>query len=744
MKTKIFYIIILLLPFLTFSQEMLKGRVIVDQEGQRVGLEGATAYWLDTQIGGTTDEEGRFQITYKPEYRKLVISYVGYKTDTMNVYENVEIVHRLREGNELDEINLESRRKTRFVSVLGTSNVSRISHDELLKAACCNLSESFETNPSIDVNFSDAITGKKQINMLGLDSPYILITQENIPSVRGASQAYGLTFIPGTWVESIQISKGTGSVVNGYESIAGQINTELVKPFSDKKLFVNLYGSTNGRLEFNTHFNQIISDKWSGGIYIHGNNRSKKMDGNNDNFLDLPLAKQINVMNRWQYQNLEKGWVSFLNLRYLHDEKQAGEMDFDPNIDKFTTNSWGSEIKTKRFDTSLKLGYVFPEMPYQSIGFQTSYSMHSQDAYYGLRIFDIDHKSLYSSLIFNSIIGDTRSKFKTGLTFTYDSYDEIVDVIQLERNENSIGGFFEYSFDNLDDFSLIAGIRADIHNKLGFFITPRLHLRYSPWEKSALRASIGIGRRSASFIAENQELFASNRRINIIEDGGNIYGLDAESAWNFGVSFVQRFTLFEREGDVIVDFYRTNFTNQVVVDWEVPTEISFYNLDGKSFANSFQIEFNYNMIKNMDLRLSYKIYNVKTDYQSGLLDKPLIPKHRFFANVGYNTEGQGKGFWKFDLTYNWIGQQRFPSTESNPIIYQRAEYTRVTNLLNAQVTKVFSRNFELYLGGVNIANYTQDNPIISADDPFGEYFDSTLIYAPIHGASYYLGLRFNL
>jgi len=744
MKSKIILIILVFFPIILVAQNTIKGKVTVQEGGKINGLEGATVYWLNTNVGTTTNEKGWFTIGYKSEYKKLLISYIGYRTDTVEVNSNSELIHLLREDNELDEVNIKSHKKARFVSVLSAANVSKISSDELLKAACCNLSESFATNPSVDVNFSDAVTGTKQIQMLGLNSPYILITQENIPTVRGASQAYGLTFTPGTWVESIQITKGAGSVVNGYESIAGQINAELVKPFTDNKLFVNLYGSGNGRIELNTHFNQKLSDKWSTGLYIHGNNRSKKIDNNDDNFLDSPLTKQINLLNRWQYQNTEKGWVSFINFRYLNDEKQVGEINFDPEKDKLTTNAWGGKINTNRFDTSVKLGYVFPETPYQSFGFQTAYSNHKQDSYYGLRIYDIEHNSVYSSLLFNSIIGDTRSNFKTGLTFTYDGYKELINTTNYDRIENSIGGFFEYSFDNLDNFSLIAGIRADQHNKLGFFITPRLHLRYVPWEKSVLRASIGRGKRSANIFAENQQLFASNRTINILDKGGKIYGLDPEIAWNYGVSFLQGFNLFERKGDIIFDFYRTNFINQVVVDWETPQEIMFYNLDGKSYANNFQTEVNYNIFDFVDLRLSYKYYDVKTEYNSGSLSKPLTPKHRFFANIGVKTNENNNSFWKFDVTYNWIDEQRFPTTITNPIEYQKPKYSNTTNLLNAQVTKVFSTKFEVYFGGENITNTTQNNPIISADDPFGEYFDSTLIYAPIQGSSYYAGLRFKL
>ncbi len=744
MKLKIVYILLALMPILSSAQETFRGMVMVKENGRMGGLEGATVYWKGTEIGTTTDEKGWFTLDYKSEYEELVISFLGYRTDTITIDSNTELHHLLTEGNELEEVIIKTRRKTTAVSYLATSNLSNISSEELLNAACCNLSESFETNPSIDVNFSDAVTGTKQIQMLGLNSPYILIAQENIPSVRGASQAYGLTFTPGTWVESIQITKGAGSVVNGYESIAGQINAELVKPYSDDPLFVNLYGSDNGRLEFNTHFNQKISDKWSAGLYIHGNDRSKKIDNNKDNFLDVPLAKQINIMNRWQYQDLQKGWISFLSFRYLSDEKQAGEVDFNPSVDKFTSNSWGSEINTNRLDATAKVGYVFPKIPYQSFGFQVAYSSHNQDSYYGLQTYEIKHKSVYSNLLFNSIIGDTRNKFKTGFTFTYDNYNEYVNAIYSSRDENSFGGFFEYSYDDLESFSLIAGIRVDQHNKLGFFITPRLHMRYAPWEKGVLRASIGRGKRSANIFAENQQLFASNRVINIVQDGGKIYGLDPETAWNYGMSFLQGFNLFEKKGDIVFDFYRTNFTNKVIVDWENSQEISFYNLEGDSYANSFQTEVSYAPFDKLEVKFSYKYYDIQTDYKNGKNQNPLVPKHRFFANASYITKHNSERFWRFNATYNLVGKQRFPSTLNSPLMYQRPQFSNSINLLNIQVTKVFSRNFEMYVGGENITNTMQDNPIVSANDPFSSYFDSTLIYAPINGANYYMGLRYKI
>lgn len=746
MKKNSIITIFLLLPLFLFSQETLTG-MIMDKNNPKdnLGVFGANVYWLNSSTGATTNEKGWFTIPYKKSYKKLVVSYVGYKTDTLIITNLEPIHHFITPENELEEVTIKSKKKATQRSFVQTQNVFTVNSAELLKAACCNLAESFETNPSIDVNFSDALTGTRQIQMLGLKSPYLLITQENLPSIRGAAQVFGLTFTPGTWVESIQITKGAGSVINGYESISGQINAELVKPFTDKSFFLNTYGSLGGRLELNTHFNHKISEKWQTGLYIHGNYRGEKFDRNKDNFLDNPLTNQVNVMSRWQYLDAEKGWVSFINVRYMNDAKQTGEINFNPSLDKGGSDIWGGEIDTKRFDSSLKLGYVFPELPFQSFGFQFAYSNHEQDSYFGLKTYDIKHESIYSNLLFNSIIGDTRSKFTTGINFTYDTYDEFVNSINFSRNENSFGGFFEYAYDNLDNFSFTTGLRVDTHNLLGTFITPRVHLRYAPWEKAVFRGSVGQGRKSANVFAENQQLFASARQIDIQSSGGKIYGLDPEVAWNYGISYLQGFNLFDKKGDITFDFYRTHFQNQVVVDWENPQRISFYNLEGESYANSFQTEVNYFFNEYLNVRLAYKFYDIETDYNSGKLSKPLTPNHRFFANISYETKPvELIKQWKFDLTYNFIGDQRLPDTSSNPIEYQLEEYSNSYSLLNAQVTKVFSKKFEMYFGVENLTNFTQKNPILASDNPFGANFDSTIIYGPIFGRMFYSGLRFKI
>jgi hypothetical protein len=286
---------------------------------------------------------------------------------------------------------------------------------------------------------------------------------------------------------------------------------------SSDLLFINAFASGNGRYELNTHINTRVSNKWSTGFYIHGNTRNQKFDKNNDTFLDAPLMKQINVLNRWQFVDLEKGLVSFINFRILNDEKQTGQVNFNPDTDKLTTNAWGSEIKTKRIEASGKLSYSNPDIPYRSINTQVAISRHHQDSYFGLNIYNITHDSFYATSIYGSIIGDSRHKFKSGFNYTYDSYEENIvsknDSNDYIRTENSVGAFFEYNYDNLDKLNLTAGVRVDAHNLLGTFVTPRIHARYTPWENSAIKTSIGRGKRSANIFSENQQIFTTSRTI---------------------------------------------------------------------------------------------------------------------------------------------------------------------------------------------------------------------------------------
>ena len=734
-----FLLLVILSCYTLTSQEILKGKVMFSENNNDIPIQGANVYWENSDIGTITNQNGDFNIKLL-QNKKLVISYVGFITDTITVTNKLYIEHYLKESNSesLDEVTVTKRRRSSQRTYLMPQNIIKISEDELLKAACCNLSESFETNPSVDVNHNDAITGTKQIEMLGLKSPYILITEENIPMVRGASQTFGLGFTPGTWIESIQVTKGMGSVTNGYESIVGQINTEIKKPYTDMPFFFNLFNSlVDGRFEANAHIRSKVSEKMHNTLFIHYNDRKKSNDKNGDEFLDKPVQEQLNLLSKWQYTDTSKGLVSFLNIRYLDDYKKIGSINFNKKED--LSRFWGGEILTNRFDSSFKLGYVNPEIPYQSLGFQLAYNFHDQEAYYGLNDYNISQKSLFVNLIYNSILFNSKNKIKAGLNFSSDDYREYVFKSNIDRIDSSFGGFFEYSFDNFIDFNLIFGLRYDIHNNLGSFFTPRLHFRYQLNDNFSLKGSFGSGRKIANIFAENQGIFLSNRKNLNKNFSDKLYGLSPEKATNLGFSLDHKVFLFGGQGNLIFDFYKTIFDNKVIIDLETFGEFNFYNSSfGKSKSDNYQLEFLFSK-NNWNITAAYKKYDVSSYYKSGLKEKPLQPRNIIFFNYGIESNKVNDKNWKFDITYNRLGKQRLMLNPRDSSELVNPHYS-----INSQITRVFSNKFEVYLGGENINNYKQENPIIMASNPFDPSFDASIVHGPIFGSSYYLGLRYKI
>ena len=739
MKKIFLFTILICFSFKQFSQENLEGKILFSEDSKDYPVMGATVKWINTDKGTISNEKGDFKLERESKTDLIVISYVGFQTDTLSVKDINNITHYMSysEENFLDEVTVSKRRNSAQRTYLMPQNIINISEEELLKAACCNLSESFETNPSVDVNHNDAITGTKQIEMLGLKSPYILITEENIPMVRGASQTFGLGFTPGTWIESIQVTKGMGSVTNGYESIVGQINTEIKKPYNDMPFFFNLFKGIDGRFEANAHLRSKVSDKIQNTFFIHYNDRKKVNDKNGDMFLDKPLQDQLNLLSKWQFTDASKGLVSFLNIRYLDDNKKIGSIDFNEKSD--LSSFWGGEIFTNRFDSSFKLGYVNPNIPYQSLGFQLAYNFHDQESYYGLNDYNISQKSLFLNLIYNSIISNTKNKIKAGLNFSSDNYSEYVFKSNINRIDRSFGGFFEYSFDNMNDFNLIFGLRYDIHNNIGSFFTPRLHFRYMLNDNFSIKGSVGTGRKIANVFAENQTIFLSNRKNINKNFDAKLYGVSPEKATNLGFSLDHKVFLFGGQGNLIFDFYKTIFDNRVIIDFETFGEFNFYNSSlGKSKSDNYQIEFLFSK-NNWNITAAYKKYDVKSYYQSGLKEKPLQPRNIIFFNYGIESNKVNESNWKFDITYNRLGKQRLML---NP--RDNYEFTDPHFSINSQITRVFSSKFEVYVGGENLNNYKQENPIIMANDPFNQNFDASIIHGPIFGSTYYMGLRYKI
>lgn len=746
--------------FFSGNAQKLMGLVIEkNAQGVEQALPGANVYWLNTTIGTTTGDNGVFMIEKTEATNKLVISFVGYASDTLTVTNQISVKVELKSNQVLQEVTVQGWRASSGMDQLKPINTVVMTEKELFKAACCNLSESFETNPSVDVAFTDAITGTRQIQMLGLAGPNTMISVENMPGVRGLAGSQGIQFIPGTWINSIQITKGVGSVINGFESIAGQINVELKKPEESELFYLNGYVNESGRSEINANVTAHTSGKWATTLLLHGSMRPFEMDQNKDSFLDFPSGTQINAINRWVY-NSGTGWLGQFGVKALNDEKQGGQTDFSRD-DKFTTNRYGFEINTRRYEAWGKLGHQFKGQPFKSVGLQVSTIFHEHDSYYGFNVHRANERSAYANLIYQSIIGTNSHKFKTGISFLYDDFDEtlsnsvlpirIVDdvgnttdfsEVAFDRTEKIPGAFVEYDYDNHKNIQLIAGLRVDYHNFFGTLVTPRLHARALLTETSTVRLSAGRGIRVANVLTENTGILASSRQLIFSNrQTNNAYGFNPDKAWNYGLNFSQDFTLDYRSGTFVLDYFYTDFENQAVLDFDRSArEANFFGLTGKSFSHSLQAQLDYEVIRRFDVRMAYRWLNVQTDYLDGRLQRPLIPQHRAFVNLAYET----RNAWKFDYTVQWLGEQRIPSTLANPAQYQLEKYSPSYILMNAQVTKDFGEKWSVYLGVENLGNFTLDNPIVAANDPFSPYFDSSLVWGPIFGRMTYAGFRYRV
>jgi len=722
-----------------FSPATITGRVLVEENGTTEPLPGVNLYWLNGQTVAVTDEEGQFSLERPSDANQLIASYVGYYTDTIALTNERTVEITLTPGTTLDAVEVTYRRKSIEVSFADPILTQQISSDELLKAACCTLAESFETNPAVDVSYTDAVTGARQIEMLGLAGPNMQITRENLPDVRGLASIYGLVYLPGPWIESIQLAKGTGSVINGFESITGQINVELKKPEQGEQFYLNLYGNQGSRMEANANARFEVGEKWHTGLLVHGNWLPRQNDRNEDGFLDMPTGTEWTALNRWKYQD-DNGWSGQFGVKATDFDKTSGQLAFDENA--ASQSAWGARMQTRRLEGWAKVGKVFQNRPEASIGLQLSGTLHDQDAIFGTRRYDAEQQSLYANLIYRENLGSSAHRLNSGMSLQWDQYDEWLGERSFARNEIVPGAFVEYTFRPDDDFTAVAGLRGDHHNQFGFFLTPRLHLRYALSEKSVMRLSAGQGRRTASILAENIGMLASSRSIILQNnDSDTPYGLNQEIAWNFGLNLRQTFILSGRELILTLDGYHTRFDQQVVVDFdESPQEVRFYNLDGRSYSNTFQAQMDYALLRNFDLRVAYRFNDVQTDFQQGRLERPFVARHRAFANLAYATDDG----WAFDLTVNWQGAKRIPSTEANPAAFQIPDRSPDFVLTNAQISKQWQDRFDWYLGVENLFNFVQENPILAADDPFGPYFDSSLVWGPIFGRMLYTGIRFTI
>ncbi|MDR0364513.1 MAG: TonB-dependent receptor [Bacteroidales bacterium] len=757
---KKFLIIFLILGAVSgFSQNTTVSGMVYGKNGfgEREALAFANIYSIQNKTGVVADENGKFSITLKGRLpQEIKVSYIGYNADTIKINAttgNLDV--ELIADAALDEVEIKARKKATEISLRSVHQAETITTHGLQLLACCNLSESFENDPTVDVGYSDAVSGAKQIKMLGLDGKYSLLLMEAMPAIRGLASMYGLTYIPGSWMRSIGISKGASSVESGYESISGQINVGMIDPNATNPLFLNFYGNSEGRIEGNLVTGGEVFNNTASNLMLSGAWQNMPMDGNKDGFADVPANWNANVLNRWTIDT-KRGHINLL-LNYLHDERKGGQMDFlrNPDLQK-NGEYYGFGNTADRAYITAKWGIFFDEEQRKSFAVQLGGTYHNQISFYGYEGYQDYNATQYSftgTVKYIWLSPNTKHKIASGITFNYDLYDELyalnsaaaplfpssnLSKYTFGRTEYVPGAFGEYTWTPIEKFTMVAGLRYDYNSYFGALISPRAHLKYDILDNLIVRVSGGKGYHSPLLFTDFSRYLASSRKWIIEEE------MKAEEAWNFGASATWLFDFNEdRGGSLVGDIYYTVFQNQFVVDPFKAHEVHFYNID-KSTALSAQLSLSGEVAEGFDVTLAARYNDVRTDFKYG--DSNQAPYNNKFKGLATLTYSTNHKKWQFSLTTQFNGKARVPALTDGPEIYHRSGETEFYTIMHAQITKNW-RRWSIYVGAENLLNYTQPDPIIAAADPFGRnsersYFDASGVWGPLTGRMFYAGLRF--
>ncbi len=740
---KRFLIIIALLIPVSVLAQSVKGVVSTTAENKKEFLEDAVVKWINTTKGTITNKEGNFELsTSGITDKRLVVSYTGFKKDTIDAEGKDFVEIELLPNSSTSTILVEDQKKsTSFGNYNAKTEV--ISSQELVKEACCDLAGCFGRNSSVEVAVTDIITDSKELKILGLEGAYTQLLVDNMPLLTGLNVKYGISSIPGTSIDKITVSKGSNSVIQGYESISGIMNVILKDYNNSERLLVN--GFVNGGLEkqFNLNFANKISGKWNNILMLHSVQKSNVMDDNADGFLDNPLITRYVVYNKWNFKDKKKTTDFNIAARYWNEERVGGQRDDVHG----STHIPGTPL----YEQTAKINSVegYSRFSKQFTG-GADMKMYLTSSYY-------DQKSMYGKTRYDalqtnfSVMGFyefevmPRGFLKTGLSYKYIKIDEEIEFGNTTtktyagnylKKESIPGVFAENSVSFFDNkASLMTGIRFDYHNEHKLIVTPRALFRYQPVKVLVFRASVGSGFRTINLFSEYSSILASSRNIVIAEE------LEPEKVLNYGADVIYYFGGDGLSGNLNFDYYRTDFSNKIIPDYDThPSEVIFANLEGKAFSNVFQSELSLTVLRDIDLKFAYKYIDLKYEKNGVLTDQPFNSKHRILSTFSYSHPSKT---WSVSAGMNWFSGQRLPSTASNPELYQLSTESEPYMLLNAQVNKNF-KFIEFYAGVENLLNFKQDNPIIAADDPFGPYFDTSFIWGPTRGRELYAGFRFIL
>jgi len=726
----------------SYGQAILSG--VVKSEGETIA--GVYVYWKNqTDFSTSTDSIGRFSISKHPSQDTLIIGMLGFEnTEIVIAKDQLFVEITLSPSTVLKGVQIGESKLPKTLDMRSVRQVTRFSEKEFTKAACCNLSESFENISAVDVTTSDAVTGIRQIQMMGFSGIYIQTQVDNMPFSTGLIAASGLTYIPGVWVKSMQLSKGVGSVTNGYEGMTGSLNIELRKPLHKERLILNGYfNPSNMRSEGNIIFTHQLTNTWATTLMLHGSAVSANRDMNHDGIQDFPLQNNLQVSNQWMF--VKNKWEGNFGFKYLNYQQELGTI----NTAKTGGENWQSIHNDERFELNAMVGYIFSKEPVKSMGFRVNAVSDKLENSFGNTRYLGNENSMRVNWVTNTIYKNTLHKITAGLSFYGNQTDETFvnqDYnLDLKRREYVPGVFAEWTESSFKNLLLVGGIRADYHNFFGLIVTPRIHGNWTINKSTQFRFGGGRGQRTANPFADYQGLFSSNRRVQLPNQINNgFYGLQQEVSWNTGMSISRCFKIMHRPATLVVDYYYTWFDEQLQVDRDNKSnELHFYNLSAfglNSYSHSSSIELDFSPARRSEVRMAYRFIDSRSGFMDGQTRlNPLISPHRAFVNGSYET----RSGWAFDLTINWQSPKRLPQGADLPeSLSEMPAYSPSYTSVMTQVMKKFGKKFEAYVGGENLLNIMQQDLIRLSSDPNSPYFDPTLIWGPSLGAMFYVGFRY--
>lgn len=734
------YIVCLLAPIFV-SAHTIKG-IVTDNNNHP--LIGANVYWLGTQTGTITDNKGKFSIEHvHGTADKLIANYVGHIADTLEVKGDF-VEFKLVELMNMKGVTVTGDRPGVIISDASAIRTEQITQTELGKAACCDLAGAFETQITVQPQTTNVVTNSKELRLLGLSGVYNQVLVDGFPMIQALSYTYGITTIPGTLVNNIFVSKGANSVLQGYDGITGQINVITRENYSSDKLLLNLYIDNHLEKQFNANYT-FKTDDWSNFTAIHTTQAADKYDMDDDTFLDLPQLTRYMFFNKWVLGDQHQvGWNSKISLRYTKEQRIGGQMNFDADKDKGSSTIYGQTVNFSQPEITARLGYRPDKTNYFEI--LTSSYYQDQESYFGTLFYDAQQTNFYANLQYE--MNYSTHTLKAGASFRYFKLDENIsftDTIPYRnyagdylKKEEIPGIFVENTMNFFDDaLTWIAGVRADNHNKFGTMVTPRTLLKYNATDDLTLRANFGTGWRTTNIFSENINLLASSRDVIFAEE------LKPEKALNYGISLTQKFSTTDESisGHFMADFYRTDFQNQIFPDYDQdPTKAIIKNFEGTSVSNGFQAELLLNFWSNLEFKAGYNYLDVYRVIGGVNEQLPFNSKHKVFSTLSYKPDSRD---YQIDVNMHWYGKQRLPRTEANPVEFQRPDYSEPYFIANAQFTYNFE-HFKVYVGSENLFDFRQERPIISWENPFSPYFDTSSIWGPTMGRKLYLGITYTI